>query len=98
MKKPLLILLCLISIISSVKSQNLTVTGTVTTASDSKPMPFVTVVIKGTNNAVTTDLEGKYTIKAGSSNDTLVFSFVVYKSQKDAVGNQPGIYVNQELS
>ena len=72
--------------------------GVVRSAEDSAPMPFVTVVVKGTQLGVNTDVNGKYTI-AAQSGQTLVFSFVGYKSQEVIVGTQTEINVslNQDL-
>lgn len=72
--------------------------GVVRSAEDSAPMPFVTVVVKGTQLGVNTDANGKYTI-AAQSGQTLVFSFVGYKSQEVMVGAQTEINVslNQDL-
>ncbi|WP_432221896.1 SusC/RagA family TonB-linked outer membrane protein [Flavobacterium sp. TMP13] len=53
------------------------ITGTVTDNRGS--MPGVTVSIKGTKTAVITDFDGKYEITA-SATDTLVFSFMGYKT------------------
>lgn len=67
--------------------------GVVRSAEDSAPMPFVTVVVKGTQLGVNTDVNGKYTI-AAQSGQTLVFSFVGYKSQEVIVGTQTEINVS----
>jgi len=72
----------------SVFAQELSVTGTVSSSEDGKPMSFVTVAVKGTNNAVTTDNYGKYAIQPLSVGDTLIFSFIGYITQKITVGEQ----------
>src|SRR6186713_1026835 len=79
-------------------SQDLTVTGTVTSTSDGLSMPFVTVAVKGTTNAVTTDIDGKFSLQHLSADDSLVFSFVGYKSQTIRVGTQKDIQVKLESS
>jgi len=79
-------------------AQNLTVTGTVTSSSDGLSMPFVTVAVKGTTTAVTTDLDGKFSIQHHSADDTLLFSFVGYKTQSIRVGTQKDIQVKLEPS
>src|SRR3982750_1024088 len=56
------------------------------------PLPGATVVIKGTNQAASTDLNGKYTIKAEST-ATLVFSFIGFDNQEIPVGTQTEINV-----
>ena len=61
------------------------ITGTVTAASDGLPLPGVTVLIKGTATGASTDIDGKYSIKA-STGDVLVFSFVSMKTTELTVG------------
>ncbi|MFS2186790.1 TonB-dependent receptor [Mucilaginibacter sp. Mucisp84] len=72
----------------------ITVTGTV---KDEKgePLPGVTVVAEGSSNAVSTDSNGKYTIKADSK-QTLVFSFVGYKTVKRIINNESVIDISLE--
>jgi Ca-activated chloride channel family protein len=55
-------------------SQQMTVTGKVTDATN-QPIIGVTVMVKGTNNGVTTDHNGNYSIQA-QKNEVLVFSFI----------------------
>lgn len=68
------------------------VTGTVTGAEDGMGLPMATVTVKGTTNSVSTDLDGKFVIKA-SANDVLVFSYVGFANQEITVGNQTVINV-----
>lgn len=65
-----------------------TVTGTVSDP-DGLTLPGVTVSVKGTNEAVVTDIDGRYSINA-AGDATLVFSFVGFVSQEVAVNNQIG--------
>jgi TonB-linked SusC/RagA family outer membrane protein len=66
--------------------------GTVTSTTDGEPIPGVNVILKGTSTGVATDFDGNYTISA-SPNDVLVFSFLGFKTQEQAVGNQTTIDV-----
>lgn len=52
-----------------------TFTGQVTDK-EGIPLPGVSVVIKGTNTGVATDIDGNYVIELDSNNAVLVFSFV----------------------
>ncbi len=61
-----------------------TVTGTVVDASN-QPIIGVTIAVEGTDQGTTTDLDGKYSIEATSTN-VLTFSFIGYKSQSITVG------------
>ncbi|TWR31737.1 SusC/RagA family TonB-linked outer membrane protein [Mucilaginibacter pallidiroseus] len=55
-------------------------------------LPGVTVKIKGTNEAVSTDVNGNFTINA-PDNAVLVFSFLGYENQEIAVAGKPVINV-----
>src|SRR5687768_17748686 len=56
------------------------ITGTVSDQTG-KALPAVTVQVKGSNNATTTDGSGQYSINAGS-NATLVFSSVGFTTRE----------------
>jgi len=64
-------------------AQEKTVTGTIT---DGKlPLPGANVVIKGTKGGVSTDIDGKFSIKA-KSGDVLVVSFTSYDTKTITIG------------
>ena len=67
-------------------------TGTVVDE-DGVPLPGVSVVIKGTTNGVTTDINGKYRIPVSSVAKTIVFSFVGMASQEVNLTNQESVNV-----
>ena len=58
-----------------------TITGKVTDI-DGIPLPGVSVVIKGTNTGVATDIDGNYLLEIEGNNVNLVFSFVGMLSQE----------------
>ncbi|MGF7037681.1 TonB-dependent receptor [Mucilaginibacter lappiensis] len=58
-----------------------TITGRVTDEND-KPMPGVSVKIKGTSLGTQTDTDGKYSLSVPDDNATLVFSFIGYIQQE----------------
>ncbi|MBK7133081.1 MAG: TonB-dependent receptor [Bacteroidales bacterium] len=90
MKNFLLILLFLAS--TAVYGQKITITGTV---SDEKgvTLPGATVQVKGTNQGVLTDFDGKYSIDVASSDVTLTFSFVGFTAKEVPVQNQTSVNV-----
>ena len=57
------------------------------------PLPGATVLVEGTQNGVSTDFDGNYSIDA-SSGDTLVFSFVGYSNQSVVVGSSATVNVS----
>ena len=58
------------------RQNTISVTGTVTSASDGMPLIGVSIVIKGTAEGTVTDMDGNYKINV-PSNATLVFSYIV---------------------
>ncbi|HYG01845.1 MAG TPA: TonB-dependent receptor [Chryseosolibacter sp.] len=68
--------------------QERTITGVVTSSEDGLPLPGVNVVVEGTTSGTVTDIDGKYAIPVTDENERLVFSFVGYKSQTIAIGQQ----------
>lgn len=60
-----------------------------------EPMPGVNVVVKGTTNGVTTDFDGNFAINVNSK-DVLVFSFIGYNTQEQAVGDKAVLNVRLE--
>jgi len=59
-----------------------TISGKVTDAETGEALPGVNVLVKGTANGTSTDIEGKYTLQAENSEAVLVFTFVGYESQE----------------
>lgn len=83
---------------SMVHAQTKTITGKVY---DDEGMPALgaTVLIKGSSRGTTTDFDGNYSIKA-NANETLVFSFIGFKTQEIPIKDKTTINVtfapNQE--
>ncbi len=67
------------------------ITGTVTDA-DGQPVPGVAVLIKGSTAGTTTDLDGRFSLKASPAN-TLVFSCIGFENQEIIVGNRTSLKV-----
>lgn len=63
------------------------VSGKVMDSGTKATLPGVNVVIKGTSNGTATDIDGNFSLIAQSS-DSLVFSFLGYRSQTLAAGSQ----------
>eukprot|EP01029_Cantina_marsupialis_P021504 TRINITY_DN515492_c0_g1_i1.p2 TRINITY_DN515492_c0_g1~~TRINITY_DN515492_c0_g1_i1.p2 ORF type:complete len:1012 (+),score=174.97 TRINITY_DN515492_c0_g1_i1:3299-6334(+) len=73
-------------------AQKSVVTGVVTSAEDGTPIPFASVVVKGTTIGTSTDFDGNYSIEV-PENGTLVFSIVGFAKQEILVGSQTVINV-----
>ena len=52
------------------------------------PLPGVTVLIKGTSKGTSTDFDGNYSLNVGSSDDTLVFSFLGFSTKEVSINKQ----------
>lgn len=57
------------------------VNGTVTDSKTGDALPGVDVIVKGTSNGTATDKNGKYSLSVANSTDTLIFSYIGYKTQ-----------------
>ncbi len=68
------------------------VSGTVT-ESTGMPIPGVNVIVKGTSKGSTTDFDGNYTVNNVQKNDTLVYSYIGFKTQEIVFANQSTINV-----
>ena len=69
-------------------AQITTVTGIITDANDKDPLPYVTLLFKGTNIISRSDADGKFTISTSENHTQLQFSFVGYKTK--IVNIKPG--------
>jgi len=66
----------------AVFGQQRTISGTVTEALDGKTIPGVTVLVKGTTNGTTTDIQGKFSLRINESAKALLFTFIGMKTQE----------------
>lgn len=73
-------------------AQEITITGTVTDETK-KPIPGVSVTIKGTQKSTITDFNGHYSIQA-QKGKILVFSFIGYNSKSVKIENSKVINVS----
>ncbi|MBQ7575494.1 MAG: SusC/RagA family TonB-linked outer membrane protein [Bacteroidales bacterium] len=92
MRKKRIVLTLLIALCGVLASaQNLQVSGVVT-SQDGEPVPFASVVLKGTTTGTATDALGNYSISA-PSNGTLVFSSIGFTTQEAQVGGRKVINI-----
>lgn len=73
-------------------SQDKSISGIVTSSVDGEPLIGVSVLVKGTSVGTITDIGGRYTLGVRSG-QTLIFSYIGYKSQEIAVTNQTTLNV-----
>ena len=75
MKRFSLLLVSLLLTCSAALAQ-VTITGTVVSASDNEPVIGATVSVVGTNTGTATDLDGRFTVKVPNANSQLNISFI----------------------
>jgi len=68
-------------------SQNLIITGKVVDE-NKETMPGVNIKVEGKEGGATTDLDGRYSITVDNQLNTLIFSFIGYKSQAVTVNDK----------
>jgi TonB-dependent starch-binding outer membrane protein SusC len=81
---------------ASLKQQNRTINGSIKDASTGDALPGVTVLEKGTNNGVVTDMDGNFTITV-NENSTLQVSYVGYKALEIPVAGREDFSMSMEL-
>lgn len=70
-----------------------TVTGTVTSAQTGETVPFVNVILNNSSTAVTTNVDGNYSIEIAEETDILKFSALGFIAQEVVVGNRSTINI-----
>jgi len=93
MRKFVLMLVLLIFAGVQVVLAQATITGVVTSADDGQPIPGVAVQVKGTTLGVSTDINGRYSLKVPADAKVLQFSFVGMTTKDVTIGQQTSINV-----
>lgn len=93
MKKTFTFTLLLVIFSTFALAQTRSITGLVTSQEDGSTLPGVTVLIKGTMQATTTDMTGKYTLSGVTPLSVLVFSYIGFTSAEITVGQQLAINI-----
>jgi len=60
-------------------------------------LPGVSILVKGTQRGMITDVEGRFLIEVPDESSVLIFSFVGYMTQEIMVGNRSTIEVKMEV-
>lgn len=75
-------------------AQGRKVTGQVVSSGDGLGLPGASVLIKGTQEGVTADFDGNYSITVSDANATLIFEFMGYKTQEVKVQGRSTVNVS----
>ncbi|MGB8193665.1 MAG: TonB-dependent receptor [Chitinophagaceae bacterium] len=78
------------------RAQDRQITGTVTKDKTGEPLSGVTVSIKGTSTATSTDNSGQFRIRISGNNAVLVFTYVGHTPREVAVGSKTEIITSME--
>lgn len=79
-------------------AQETIVQGKVTDAASGDPIPFANVVFKGTSIGATTDFDGNFLIKTQNPTDTVIASYIGYKSRSKVVKRGVQQTINFQLT
>lgn len=60
-------------------------------------LPGVSILVKGTQRGMTTDINGEFSIEAPDEQSVLVFSFVGYLTQEQVVGNRSFMEISMKV-
>ena len=90
-RKLVLSLIAVLSVVAMAVAQNKQVSGTVVDANGA-PVVGATVIVDGTNNGTTTGADGKFTLYA-PANGSLQISFIGYKDEMVAIAGKTELHV-----
>lgn len=94
----MLLSLCLMVIsVTTAWAQSKEITGKVIASGDNSSLPGVNVVVKGTTQGATTNLDGQYKITVGADAESLEFSFIGFKKKVVPINGQSVINVTMEM-
>jgi TonB-linked SusC/RagA family outer membrane protein len=90
----LLLFVSLFLFCSGLHAQDIAITGTVTSSEDDSAIPGVNILIAGSNEGTTSDLDGNYKLNVPSSETMLVISSVGFNTMEIQVGTRSIINVS----
>ena len=70
-----------------------TINGKVLDFDNNDPLPGVNIRVKGSDKGISSDFDGNFSLNNLNENDTLVFSFVGFKTKEEVVGLRTTINV-----
>ena len=66
----------------NISAQETSISGKVTDDLTNEPIPFATIIFKGTTIGVNTDMDGKYSVSSQTPTDSIICTLVGYKPVK----------------
>ncbi|WP_281614632.1 TonB-dependent receptor [Flammeovirga sp. SubArs3] len=83
--------------LSSTYAQDKIVKGTIIGGDTDTPLPGVNITIKGTTTGTITDFDGNFKLSVPPTAQSLVFTFVGYKTKEMAIGTQTEFNLTLEV-
>ena len=80
-----------------VQAQETIITGKVTDAKSGDPVPFANIIFKGTAIGTTTDFDGNYLLKSSNPKDSILASYIGYRSRTKSITRGIKQVVNFQL-
>jgi TonB-linked SusC/RagA family outer membrane protein len=93
MKRILMFFTLLLITGSLVMGQTVQISGTVTSSEDGLPIPGVSVTVKGTTLGALTGVDGVYVLTVPPTSQSLMFSFIGFRTQEIAIAGKTNISV-----
>ncbi|WP_428741697.1 SusC/RagA family TonB-linked outer membrane protein [Tenacibaculum sp.] len=94
-RKKILFAIFLFFGVFAMQAQTLEINGTVSDE-NGVPLPGVTVIVKNTVKGTATDFDGKFTIENVQQGESLVFSFIGYKTIERIINNADYLNISLE--
>jgi TonB-dependent starch-binding outer membrane protein SusC len=88
MKKILMLFSLLLLTGTLVMAQTVQISGTVKSSEDGLPIPGVSVTVKGTTLGAITGVDGKFVLSMPATSQTLMFSFIGFRTQEVAIAGK----------
>ncbi|HEX5552940.1 MAG TPA: SusC/RagA family TonB-linked outer membrane protein, partial [Chitinophagaceae bacterium] len=85
-------------LVFAITARSQTVSGSVRSAVDNRPLAGVTIHINGQNQGTVTDTKGHYQLSGIASSDTLLFSYIGYENVAEPVRGRKQIDVTLEAT
>lgn len=92
-----LYLFCFLMSTAFVQAQETIITGKVTDAATGDPVPFANIIFKGTSIGTTSDFDGNYILKSSNPTDSILASYIGYRSRTKPLTRATKQVINFQL-
>jgi Family of unknown function (DUF5686)/CarboxypepD_reg-like domain len=92
-----LVAVSFVLVVGNLFGQETIISGKVVDAGSGDPVPFANVIFKGTAIGATTDFDGNYKIRTSNPTDSIMASYIGYKSRTKAIKKRVTQVINFQL-